>query len=98
MKCNQLGCLRFSRIVVVKLVVLNRIDKAESKRTACVLCQLQQSSDRLAPAKESPIAELFVCALFRQAVCVDNRRAIADGLRQQALSKRQPLTCVIAED
>src|SRR4029434_6664306 len=67
-----------SGVVIVKLVVLNRIDKAEGQRPAGFLGQLHQTGDRLAPTKEGSIAEPLVGRVFRQAVCVDDRRVVAD--------------------
>lgn len=67
-----------SRIVVVKLVVLDRVDEAERQRLAGVLCKLEQPPNRFAPAKKHAVAKRFIGVLFRQAVGIDNRGVIAD--------------------
>src|SRR2546430_7137040 len=54
-----------SRVVVVELVVLNRIDEAEGQRPFCVLCHLDQTSNRVAPRKKRSVAESLVCVNLR---------------------------------
>ena len=84
--------------MIVKLVVLDRIDEAEGQRSACVFGQLEQTGDRLAPSKEGSVAESLVRAFLRKTVCVDNRRAVAGQVRRQAPRKRQPLARVVSEE
>src|SRR2546427_3355367 len=74
-----------SRVVVVELVVLNRIDEAEGQRPLCVLCHLDQTSNRVAPRKKRSVAESLVCVNLRKGVGVDDRGSLADQARRQPL-------------
>jgi hypothetical protein len=66
------------RIVIVKLVVLDRIDKTERWGSTRVLCHCKDMGDSFAPPKKGSIAELLISLFFRETVCIDDRRVVCD--------------------
>ena len=68
--------------MIVKLVVLNRIDEVKGQWPPCVLGQLEETGGSLTPAKKGSIAESLVGVDLREIVRVDDRRATGHQVRR----------------